>query len=280
MKYEGQKILCVPRMDILRDIKTDSRICRNNEDPHLVRISASSLKVTDGMMHSYYGQNEIDPDIPLFRLDLTIKPSLIDLKMFELPRCLAEGNMSFQQIVVAAIIRSGDKVLLLHNKKGDMKDAKDEVYTTVAGHCEIPDGKTIFSNFYEILIDNLMREFGEELGYDFKGTKLFQNLFFNNINIGGNTYTNFVSNIKVSYIATAFNDFCDMENEPDISFFHLGYIFEINLPPELDLRNFYSNEPDKNDVVLVDLNNKGEAPYINIDDIIDNCDSWVKLILS
>lgn len=266
-----QRILCVPRVKAF--VKNESSFLRFSKD--LEDIYAITLQGSSDLIAFNAGKEIEYTDIQfegfgnIFRPD--IEHRLCDLNIFELPRIEVEGKEDFQQLVVGCFITQGYKCLLLKNKSGDMNNAKGDVYTIIQGHCELFGDMTRYSTLDNVIIENLYREFNEEVGYDFKNIDILKSFFLSRIDLLGTNHSLSFSPY-INYICATYNDFClNVPNaEHDISYYHIGYIFRMDLPDDIPIENFYTNEPDKNEVVIVDVRDK---------ELRDKYDSWVKLMI-
>lgn len=167
-------------------------------------------------------------------------------------RSKAEFNTSYIQIVVAAIIRCNDKIILLEKQNGDLNHRT----TLPQGHVSI-DSEELnecwnFMRLKDVLEFELKREINEEIIFKFP-----KELELNNPILRFNTM--------------------NFDNPKDISYYHYGYIFEYILPIEYEkwFCNDYilSGEPNKNKIKIFNLHNR-------LDDNNDYPpDSWLKEIL-
>ena len=157
-----------------------------------------------------------------------------DNDLIHMDRNLLEGNEYYQQIVVGLIIRCKDEILLLKCINGDMSGN----YTLIQGHVKyMPFDHS--KSLYDILLQNINIEFSEEI-----------NLKYSELEIFNKEQLKRVFDPKLKFIT--FNSY----DNKKISYYHIGYIFEIDLsnyPKMFSGKYFKSGEPDKNKVEFVSV---------------------------
>ena len=155
-------------------------------------------------------------------------------------RKVAETRNDIIQMVVAAVIRCGDKFVLLKSKSDCMKGK----VTLLQGHVSYspfyPDTKLI-----EILKKEIKREFNEEIYI--KAPELIlatERLLFD------------LKNVKFIML--------NNHDPESLDYKHLGFVFEINIDESLkDLityENIESSEQDKHDVLIWTINDELKNP--------------------
>jgi predicted NUDIX family phosphoesterase len=175
-------------------------------------------------------------------LDETLKEQPIVLAA----RNLAEDKKYLLQLIVATVIRCGDKFVVLETISGRMKGT----VTMVQGHVSYD------RNFYDMkLIDILQREISREL--------------YEEISINNQTLFS-LSEPKLKFFALNNTD------DSSVDFYHLGCIFEINIDKKYkDLvteDNFTTKEPEKHNVKVINIHDNLKKKGIN-------CCSWLKAVI-
>lgn len=171
----------------------------------------------------------------------------IDINKFDyldIPRCDAECNPDYLQIVVGLIIKCNDNILLLSNIEGDMSGNM----TLVQGHVDKSNTNEALSLK---LKNNLIREFFEEI----------------NPQDCAKTFMDILNSTKPMLMIVPNKD-----NYSSISRFHIGIIYGI----DVDEQSFYtlrSNEI-KNELVYYNLKS---FPCNSIEIFLD---TWVLSLLN
>ena len=165
----------------------------------------------------------------------------------------AENNDSYIQMVVAAIIKCNDKIILLEKQNGDLNHRT----TLPQGHVSIDTGKLKSRwkhiSLKDMLESELNREINEELNLSFPKKLILwkPRLKYNTMNF---------------------------DSPEDISYYHYGFIFEYKVPLEYEkwFNTDYitSGEPDKNRVRILNLHDR-----ITEDNSKYPPDSWLSEIL-
>ena len=167
-----------------------------------------------------------------------------------LPRYELEDNPDFKQLVVGLVITNQENTqALLLRRKTD--DSQNNTLTLIQGHVSIPEFKTdkeideylTSTTLYDVLYDNMLREAEEEV----RGL----------ISV---VYPMLPSTMHIEYFAN--NDY-DASN---ISYYHIGFIFELKVDDLSNLTKLTSGEPNKHNLEIV-----------NIADVLDDplLDDWV-----
>ena len=167
-----------------------------------------------------------------------------------LPRYELENNPDFKQLVVGLIItnKENTQALLLRRKTDD---SQNKTLTLIQGHVAIPEFSTdeeidnylTSTTLYDVLYDNMIREAEEEV----RGL----------ISV---VYPSLPSTIHIEYFAN--NDY----DASDISYYHIGFIFELVVDDLSSLTKLESGEPNKHSLEIV-----------NIEDVLNDplLDNWV-----
>lgn len=169
-----------------------------------------------------------------------------------------EYNINYKQLVVGALITSGDKVLCLKSLTGRLEDK----LTMVQGHVDYHASVLVKSQI-SFLRDNVLRELNEEL---FTGSM---------------TKKYFEDNAKIGYYISSNEDYISME--------HFGTIFTIDVKDmeltecnniklrteDNEILDVLSGEPDKHDLFVIE--NKEHYEELVIEGKLDG---WLKLILA
>ena len=166
-------------------------------------------------------------------------------ELVHMDRNILENNEHYQQIVVGLIIRCDKRILLLKCINGDMSGN----YTLIQGHVKympFDHSKSLF----DILLQNINIEFSEEIDLNYK---LLENRF---------DHLQIKRLLKPRLKFITFNSY----DKSKISYYHMGYIFEIDLtkyPKMFKKEYFRSGEPDKNKVEILSVYDQGKYKFDN-----------------
>lgn len=248
-------------IDILNRIGRKTEFSRN---PDLIRIGNTNHSKNDEkvlyferkyfeyLIENYGGYSKI-----IAESDKCGEDYPLDIKLFKLfhfgkvdkfefnvgYRSDLEDNLDCVQIVVCGLLYdTKGNILLLRNIKGDMLHFK----TMVQGHCN-PISED--SGLLHILEKNMEREFYEEIYC--KKRILYTDTF--NVQLG---YMICAPTITYGYL-------------DNISFYHVGFVYTIEVD---DVYQFTTNEPEKNEVVIINKNDKISQMELC------SLDSWIRVI--
>ena len=178
---------------------------------------------------------------------LNLEELVVNLDIKHDNRNEIEIDSKKQQLVVGLVIRQGSKLLLLECINGDMEG----YLTIVQGHVRW-DEEYLNKDLNFMLTENLIREISEEI------------VFPKNID------SRLSESLKTpEFIA------CNNFNDTITSWFHYGFIYELNLDKlseneSFDISEIISNEKDKNIARVIDIYS---------DDAKGKTDSWVTEII-
>ena len=178
----------------------------------------------------------------------------MDLGMVALDRSTVEENWQFQQIVVGLVIHSGPEMFLFNCKKSDMQGC----LTLVQGHVNVTQAMVEQLSFGDILRDNIVREMFEEVKFptNMKAKEL----------LGACMFAGAI-NPRLKFMTYSIGS-----DEKSISDYHIGYIFDIDIPTKYGslLHLLSSNEPKVNTSCVYNIEQG----------IPEKADSWLTEIIA
>ena len=240
--YKNEDLLVVPR-----NLNTEKYIKSNSINPENLSILWYHDKnrwVNIGDRSCIISQDHVPTSLDALPADIGL---------MSMDRNAVETDWQFQQIVVGLVIHSGPEMFLLKCKVGDMQDN----LTLVQGHVNATRDMLDTISFGDILRENVIRETVEEVR--FPCNPLAKKLI---------AWCVFDKNISPKLKFLTLDVLGDNKN---ISKYHIGYIFDINIPDRFKYLTYLlsSNEPNKNVSKVYDIR-KG---------VPDIADSWVVEII-